>query len=213
MKDLSREIANQLLQIKAIQLSPQKPFTWASGRKSPIYCDNRLTLSYPAIRNTIRNAFVDRIGSLPGVNVVAGVATAGIPHAALAANALEMPMIYVRSKPKSHGKQNLIEGKLPAGNSRVMVIEDLISTGGSSLKAVQALRTAGAEVVGVMAIFTYGFDESYAAFKEADCKLHTLCDYNILLEEALSHNYINEEEQAILSAWRKDPVKWHEDHS
>jgi orotate phosphoribosyltransferase len=213
MNDISRKIASQLLQIKAIQLSPQKPFTWASGRKSPIYCDNRLTLSYPSIRNTIRNAFVDHIKSLPGINLVSGVATAGIPHAALAANELDLPMVYVRSKPKSHGKQNLIEGHIPEENNRVMVIEDLISTGGSSLKAVDAMRMADTEVVGVMAIFTYGFDEAYSAFREAGCKLHTLCNYEILLEEAVARDYINKHEREILAAWRKDPVQWHEDHS
>ncbi len=167
MNEFSRKIANQLLQIKAIQLSPQKPFTWASGRKSPIYCDNRLTLSYPEIRTQIKNAFVEKIKGLPGINLIAGVATAGIPHASIAADALELPLVYVRSKPKSHGKQNLIEGRIPEQKNRVMVIEDLISTGGSSLKAVEALRTAGADVLGVMAVFTYGLDESYDAFQKS----------------------------------------------
>jgi len=208
MNEIKTKIAAQLLQIKAIQLSPQKPFTWASGRKSPIYCDNRLSLSHPEIRNLIRDAFAEQCTSLPGVNMIAGVATAGIPMASILADQLELPLVYVRSKAKGHGRQNKIEGDLSLQNSKARGIEDLISTGGSSLEAVEALKEAGIEVLGVMAIFTYGFEESYEAFRQAACPLYTLSDFETLLEQAQKSSYISSEEVTLLNEWRKDPIAW-----
>lgn len=204
---LEKKIAEQLLAIKAIKLSPQAPFTWASGMQSPIYCDNRKILSYPEARNAVKAAFVDKSKAFEPFDVVAGVATAGIPHGALLADMLEKPFVYVRSEAKKHGMKNLVEGDLPEG-SRVLVIEDLISTGGSSLKAVGALREAGATVVGVLAIFTYGFEEAEAAFAAADCRLDTLSNYTVLLETAVEKAYVQAEEWAILRQWRENPQAW-----
>jgi len=206
--DSAHKIAEFLLQIKAIKLSPENPFTWASGRKSPIYCDNRKTLSYPQIRTYIRQVYVDTIHhSFGKPDVIAGVATGGIAQGALIAQEMGLPFVYVRSEAKKHGLTNMIEGVLEKGQS-VIVIEDLISTGGSSLKAVDAIREAGGTVKGMVAIFTYGFDEATENFKKANCVVKTLTDYNILIEEALKKNYISDKDVDSLKAWRKDPAKW-----
>jgi orotate phosphoribosyltransferase len=206
--DSAHKIAEFLLQIKAIKLSPENPFIWASGRKSPIYCDNRKTLSYPQIRTYIRQVYVDTInGSFGKPDVIAGVATGGIAQGALIAQEMGLPFVYVRSEAKKHGLTNMIEGALEKGQS-VIVIEDLISTGGSSLKAVEAIREAGCTVKGMVAIFTYGFDEATDNFKKANCVVKTLTDYNILIEEALNKNYISEKDVESLKAWRKDPARW-----
>jgi orotate phosphoribosyltransferase len=202
-----KAIAEQLLQIKAIKLSPQSPFTWASGILSPIYCDNRKVLSYPAVRQLVKNAFVERADGFGPFDVVAGVATAGIPHGALLADALGKPFVYIRSEAKKHGLKNLVEGDLAPG-SRLLVVEDLISTGGSSLKAVEAAREAGAVVVGVLAIFTYGFPEAEQAFAAAGCPLATLSNYPVLLETAVEKSYIRETELAELVRWRENPRAW-----
>lgn len=205
---IEKEVAKQLMQIKAIKLNPQNPFTWASGRKSPIYCDNRLLLSYPNVRKYIKQSLAEKSKDYQ-FNMIAGVATAGIPHGALLADALDMPFVYVRSKAKAHGRQNMIEGEL-RGNERVLVIEDLISTGGSCLQAVDALEAVGCRIEGVMAIFTYGFAEAEKRFAEADCKFSTLSNYDVLLEEALACDYINSDDVQRLKDWRKDPVAWSE---
>ena len=207
MNNLSKTIAQNLLQINAVKLSPQNPFTWASGIQSPIYCDNRITLSYPAVRANIINGFVEKSKDFEPFDIVAGVATAGIPHGALLADRLEKPFIYVREKAKSHGRQNQIEGLITEG-SRVLVIEDLISTGGSSLKAVEALREAGCVVVGILAIFTYGFDKATTVFREAHCPFDTLSDYDTLIAQAIENQYVMPEELATLSAWRQSPETW-----
>ncbi|MCR9100358.1 MAG: orotate phosphoribosyltransferase [bacterium] len=205
--DLAAEVAHRLLQINAIKLSPQKPFTWASGMQSPIYCDNRTALSFPEVRRFIIKGFAQASAIFQPFNVVAGVATAGIPHGALLAEELGLPFVYVRSKAKSHGRQNQIEGVLPEG-ARVLVIEDLISTGGSALKAVEALREANADVVGVMAIFSYGFDKARNAFEAAGTSFATLSTYDALLEAAAEAEYIAPEEMETLKAWRKAPETW-----
>ena len=207
MGTVAAQIANRLLEISAIKLQPKTPFTWASGLKSPIYCDNRVLLSYPEIRTMVIDAFVEKSKVFRDFDVVAGVATAGIAHGALLAEALKKPFIYVRSKPKGHGMQNLIEGRLDSG-AKVLVIEDLISTGMSSLAACNALKDAGADLVGVLAIFTYGFQQSYEAFSEAGIPMDTLSNYRNLLGEALLTNYINQEEKDTLEAWNKDPKLW-----
>lgn len=201
---LASSIAAHLLQINAIKLNPQNPFTWASGIKSPIYCDNRITLSYPIIRKAIIAGFVEKAKQLPEFDIIAGVATAGIPHGALLAHELDVPFMYVRSKPKAHGRQNQIEGELKAGQ-RVLVIEDLISTGGSSLKAVEAVRQAGGNVIGALAIFSYGFEQANQAFATANCPFDTLSNYDALLEAAIAGNYIKAEQLDMLKAWRSDP--------
>lgn len=203
-----KEIARLLLQSNAIKLEPASPFTWASGWKSPIYCDNRKTLSFPEVRTTIRDRFIQLIKEkYEEPDVIAGVATGGIAQAALVADNLNLPMVYIRSSAKSHGLENLIEGVLKPGQ-KVIVIEDLVSTGGSSLKAVNALREAGAEILGMVAIFTYGFPESSENFKKHNCVLHTLSDYENLLEIALELKVISEEELKILKKWRKNPGSW-----
>lgn len=205
---IAHEIAQQLLEIKAVVLNVEQPFTWASGIKSPIYCDNRKTLSYPQTRNFIKQSFAEIIADkFKNAEVVAGVATAGIPHGALVADALNLPFVYVRDKAKGHGLENQIEGKLEKGQ-RVIVIEDLISTGGSSLKAVEALRNAGAEVIGLGAIFTYGFAKAEEAFNAKNCPFFTLSDYSYLSEKALEHNYIKEEDFQTLKEWRESPESW-----
>jgi len=205
--NLANTVAKQLLQINAIKLSPQSPFTWASGLKSPIYCDNRTVLSYPAVRRQIIDAFAERAEALKPFDAVAGVATAGIAHGVLLAERLDLPFLYVRSKAKAHGRQNQIEGVLPEG-ATVLVVEDLISTGGSSLRAVETLREAGATVAGVLAIFTYGFDQANEAFRQADCRFDTLSYYDALLEEALANEYISAEDEEALREWRKAPTAW-----
>lgn len=204
----AEKIAEYLLQIKAVKLSPQAPFTWASGWKSPIYCDNRKTLSYPEIRTFIRDEFVKLIQEEFGtVDAIAGVATAGIPQGALIAQELNIPFIYVRSSNKSHGLENKIEGVVTSGQS-VIVIEDLISTGGSSLAAVTALRDAGCDVKAMLAIFTYGFPVAEENFKKNNCPFFTLSDYNVLIEKALKDGYIQESDLHSLQEWRKAPEKW-----
>jgi len=208
MKTLERIVAEKLLKIKAVKLQPANPFTWASGWKSPIYCDNRKTLSYPTIRNSIKLELARIIlEKYDSVDAIAGVATGAIAQGAMVADELNIPFVYIRSSPKDHGLENLIEGDLKPG-SKVVVIEDLISTGGSSLKAVEAVRNAGCDVLGMVAIFTYGFPVSEEKFKEAKVELTTLCDYNAILDEALKINYIDQSEIAILQRWRKDPANW-----
>ncbi len=205
---VAREVAEYLLEIKAVVLSPDQPFTWASGLKSPIYCDNRKTLSYPRVRTFIKTAFAEIISEeFKGVEVIAGVATAGIPHGALVADVLNLPFVYVRDKPKGHGLENQIEGKLEQGQ-KVVLIEDLISTGGSSLKAVEALRAAGADVMGLGAIFTYGFDKSVVAFEEAKCKFFTLSNYESLLDKAVENDYVKASDKDELVKWYKAPEAW-----
>lgn len=205
---VAREVAEYLLQIKAVVLNPSQPFTWASGIKSPIYCDNRKTLSFPKVRTFIKTSFADiLIDEFKHVEVIAGVATAGIPHGVLIADVLNLPFVYVRDKPKGHGLENQIEGKLEKGQ-KVFVIEDLISTGGSSLKAVEAIRQAGGEVLGLGAIFTYGFEKAVKAFEQADCKFFTLSNYEILLDKAIEDNYVKPEEKEELIKWYKDPEGW-----
>ena len=207
---IAQEVAEKLLQINAVKLSPQNPFTWASGIKSPIYCDNRITLYYPSVRDRIIDAFVEKSNQFGEFDVVAGVATAGIPHGALIADRLKKPFIYIREKAKSHGRQNQIEGMPQSDTSglKVLVIEDLISTGGSSLKAVETVREAGMEVVGVLAIFTYGFEKAVTMFKEANCPFDTLSNYDILIAQAIENQYIKPEEMATLKAWRLSPETW-----
>jgi orotate phosphoribosyltransferase len=207
MNSPSYQIADNLLKINAIKLSPQNPFTWASGMRSPIYCDNRLSLSYPKVRNLICDAFALMALSFGSYDIIAGVATAGIPHGMLIANRLDKPFIYVRDKAKGHGRQNQIEGELPEGK-KVLLIEDLISTGGSSLKAVEAVRQAGGDVVGVMAIFSYGFEKAKKAFEENNCTFKVLLEYETLINQASKSEYINEAEKSLLAAWNKDPEGW-----
>lgn len=208
MNDVAQILADKLLKISAINLQPNNPFVWASGWNSPIYTDNRKTLSYPEIRSFIKVELCRVIlEQFPDANAVAGVATGAIAQGALVADTLGLPYVYVRSTPKDHGLENLIEGSLRPG-SRVVVIEDLISTGGSSLKAVEALRSAGCTVVGMAALFTYGFPISEKAFQKADVKLVTLSNYNAMLEAALATDYIQESDLATLREWRKDPANW-----
>lgn len=206
--DTARKTAELLLQINAIKLQPQNPFTWASGWQSPIYCDNRITLSYPQIRNYLRENMARQIEELYGKpDVIAGVATGAIGIGMLVADYLNVPFVYVRPEPKKHGRQNQIEGKLEEGQ-HVVVVEDLISTGKSSLMAVQALEEAGAHIKGMMAIFTYGFDVSKENFEQEKVTLHTLSDYDNLLEQALKTRYISEKEKYTLEGWRMDPANW-----
>lgn len=208
MKKLEHLVAEKLLKVKAVKLQPANPFTWASGWKSPIYCDNRKTLSYPAVRNFIKIELVRTVmEQFPEVEAVAGVATGAIAQGALVADQIGLPFVYVRSAPKDHGLENLIEGDLRPGQ-KVVVIEDLISTGGSSLKAVEALRKNGCEVVGMVAIFTYDFAVANQRFKDANVRLLTLSNYNAVVEEALNISYIAEDEVETLKEWRRDPAKW-----
>jgi orotate phosphoribosyltransferase len=203
-----RKVAEFLLRIKAIQLSPNEPFTWASGRKSPIYCDNRKVLSHPAVRTFVRQLAAEAIEKEYGkVDAIAGVATGGIALGALVAQELGLPFIYVRSKVKVHGLGNAIEGDLSV-LSNVVVIEDLISTGQSSLKAIDALREAGVEVKGLIAIFTYGLPVAQAAFEASPCKWLALTDYPTMLDQALVEGYLNDDQRSLLEAWNSDPVAW-----
>jgi orotate phosphoribosyltransferase len=202
------KVAEFLLQIKAVVLQPNDPFTWASGWKSPIYCDNRKTLSYPNIRTYIRQQFCEAIVMKFGKpDIIAGVATGGIAQGALVAQELGIGFCYVRPKAKEHGLGNQVEGAIEKGQS-VIVIEDLISTGNSSLNAVKALREEGLNVKGMCAIFTYGFDDAANNFVKNDCELHTLTDYNCLIEKALAKNYISESDVKSLNAWRENPTNW-----
>lgn len=205
------KVAEFLLKIRAVRLNPDEPFEWASGWKSPIYCDNRLILSYPQVRTYVRQEFVKSIqSSYNSLDVVVGVATGGIAIGALIAEEMGLPFAYVRSKAKGHGMQNMIEGNVPQG-AKVIVIEDLVSTGGSSLKAVKALREAGAEVLGMMAIFTYGFHIATSAFQEADVRLGTLSDYDHLITVASNNGFISEDAVPELKAWRAAPSEWKQD--
>jgi len=207
-KETARKVAELLLQIKAIKLQPNDPFTWASGWKSPIYCDNRIALSYPNVRTFIRQATVKLIDDKFGkADVIAGVATGAIAQAALVAQELGWPMVYVRPEPKKHGMQNLIEGVVEKGQS-VIVIEDLISTAGSSIKAVDALRDAGCEVKGMISVFTYGFDIADKNIKKAKCTTYSLCDYDTLIDVALESRYISDKDVETLKQWRQKPEAW-----
>jgi orotate phosphoribosyltransferase len=205
----AKNIARRLLETKAVKLAPQQPFTWASGLRSPIYCDNRVLLSYPAIRTEVIDGLVELASGFGNFDGVAGVATAGVPHGALLADRLQLPFVYLRSKAKEHGRQNLIEGRVEPG-LRYLVVEDLISTGGSSLKAIDALRAAGGDIAGAVAIFTYGFPAAIRAFEQADVALATISSYDTLLAEAASNDYISKEEAAALSQWRENPRAWSE---
>jgi len=208
MDTIKTAFASRLLEIKAIKLQPNNPFTWASGWKSPFYCDNRKTLSYPRLRNFVKLEICHSIiENFPDVEAIAGVATGAIPQGALVADELNLPFVYVRSKPKDHGLENLIEGELETG-AKVVVIEDLISTGGSSLKAVEAIRNYGCEVIGMVAAYTYGFPIAEKAFEEAGVKLVTLTDYEHVVEQAAATGYIDKEDVEVLHEWRKDPANW-----
>lgn len=201
-------IAQMLLKIEAIKLNTRKPFTWSSGWKSPIYCDNRLSLSYPEVRTVIKNGIVSVIReNFFTAEAIAGVATAGIAQGALVADAMNLPFLYVRPKPKEHGMENLIEGKITKGQ-KVVVIEDLVSTGGSSLKTVTALRNAGFKVLGMVSIFTYGLEIATRNFYDADLSLISLSDYSHLITQALQEKYITNEQITSLKSWRVDPANW-----
>ena len=208
MKETKNQFAKMLMDIEAIKLQPKEPFIWASGWKSPIYTDNRKTLSFPRVRSFVKLELCHAIQEqFPEAEAVAGVATGAIAQGALVADELGMPYCYVRPKPKDHGMGNQVEGQLPE-DAKVVVVEDLISTGGSSLKAVDALRKAGFEVVGMVASFTYGFPVAEKAFAEAGVKLITLSNYDAVIEEAAKTGYIKEEEKQVLAEWRKDPSVW-----
>jgi orotate phosphoribosyltransferase len=205
---IQNSVVLSLLQINAIKLNPANPFTWASGWKSPIYCDNRKTLSYPAVRNAICEGFKNQIiERYPDVEVIAGVATGAIAHGMLVADRLNLPFIYVRSAPKKHGLENLVEGDFKVGQ-KVVVIEDLISTGLSSLGAVDALRNAGCNVLGMLAIFTYGFNHASENFANAKVKINTLANYNQLIEIAIEQGFVNKDHLELLKSWRNDPESW-----
>ena len=211
MEKLEVKVAEQLMQIKAIKLQPTNPFTWASGWKSPIYCDNRKTLSHPELRTWLKEQFSKLIREKhPDVEVIAGVATGAIAQGALVAEELGLPFVYVRSAPKGHGLTNLIEGDLKPG-SKVVVIEDLISTGGSSLKAVEAIRNFGCEVLEMFAIFTYGFKVAEDNFAKADVKLTVLGNYNTLVDVAVNTGYVSQDDVNTLAEWRKDPGSWNKE--
>lgn len=208
MDNLKRDFASRLLRVKAIKLQPNNPFTWASGWLSPFYCDNRKTLSYPELRNYVKLELVHKVlECFPEAEVVAGVATGAIAQGALVADELNLPFVYVRSKPKDHGLENLIEGDLKPG-MKVVVIEDLISTGGSSLKAVEAIRSNACEVIGMVASYTYGFPVAENAFRKANVRLETLTDYEHVVAEALATGYISEHDVDVLHDWRQAPDKW-----
>ncbi len=206
--DTASKVAEFLLQIKAIKLQPEEPFVWASGWNSPIYCDNRIALSYPRVRTFIRQELVKLIEDKFGrPDIIAGVATAAIAQGALVSEALGLPFVYVRSSAKDHGRQNTIEGEVAPGQTAV-VIEDLVSTGGSSLKAVEELKKNGVIVKGLVSIFSYGFDTATENFKKAGCPFYSLCNYEILLKQALDTGYIKETDLEMLQDWRKDPANW-----
>ena len=208
MDKLQKATAQKLLSVKAVKLQPSNPFTWASGWKSPIYCDNRKLMSYPVVRNFLKVEFARLIlENHPEVEAIAGVATGAIAPGTIVADVLGLPFVYVRSTPKGHGMENLIEGDLKP-KQKVVVIEDLVSTGGSSLKAVEAIRNNGAEVLGMVAIFTYGFPVAEQKMNDAGVNLITLCNYDAILNEALDTNYIDESELETLQEWRKNPSQW-----
>lgn len=203
-----KHFAEKLMQIKALRINLQQPYTWASGWKSPVYCDNRKVLSFPYIRDFVKSELANMVlEHFPDAEVIAGVATAGIPHGTMAADLLKLPMIYVRSKPKEHGMGNQIEGVLEPGQ-KVVVIEDLVSTGKSSLQAVDAIREAGGEVIGMCALFTYGFDAATEAMGKAQVPLHTISNYTALMEVAEEQSLVTAEQKQSLEAWRKDPANW-----
>jgi orotate phosphoribosyltransferase len=205
---IQQEVAQHLLEVKAIQLRPNQPFKWASGWNSPIYCDNRISLSYPKTRTYIKNALSAAVkGYFPEVEIIAGVATAGIAQGALVSDYLDLPFCYVRPEPKKHGMGNQIEGKIEKGQ-KVVLIEDLISTGGSSLKAAEALIEAGAEVLGMVAIFSYGFEIADQNFKSKNIPFFTLSNYDVLIEEAVKLNYVTEPQLVTLQDWRVNPSEW-----
>jgi len=204
----ARKTAAELLQIKAIKLQPDEPFTWASGWRSPIYCDNRVTLSYPNLRNFLKKKLSEAVKKLyPEAEYIVGVATGAIAIGALVADELGLPMVYVRPEPKKHGRQNQIEGDLKP-NSKVVVIEDLISTGGSSLRVVEVLKNSGAEVMGMVALFTYAFPVAEENFVNADCDLYTLSDYPHLISQLQESGVIDQQSFDTLISWRKDPANW-----
>ena len=206
--NVEQSIAKDLLEIEAVFLNPSDPFTWASGIKSPIYCDNRITMSYPKVRKEIAKGLASKIKeAFPEVQVIAGTATAGIPHAAWVAEILDLPMVYIRSKAKDHGKGNQIEGRIVEGQ-KMVVIEDLISTGGSVLEAAEAAKREGADILGVAAIFTYELPKGKANFEKAEIPLMTLTNYSVLIEAALEDRYIDEQELTLLKEWKKDPENW-----
>lgn len=206
--EIEQKVAEFLLQIKAIKLQPSNPFTWASGIKSPIYCDNRVTLSHPTIRTYIRQKLTELIQEEYGsVSLIAGVATAGIPQGVLVAQELGLPFAYVRSKAKEHGTGSLIEGEV-VGGQRVVVVEDLISTGKSSLQAIEALRQAGCDVAGLVSIFSYGLDEATENFKKAKCRFSSLSNYSALVDYASEHRFINKDDLELLRKWRDNPSQW-----
>ncbi len=205
--DNTKIIAQKLLEINAIKLKPSNPFTWASGMRSPIYCDNRITLSYPHIRTMIKDSLAELSKSYD-FDMIAGVATAGIPHGALLADLLGVPFAYIRSKPKAHGRQNQVEGKIDK-DSKVLLVEDLISTGKSSLEAVNVVRNIGADCVGVIAIFSYDFDIAKDNFKKENCKYSVISDYPTLIEQALNIEYINAQEAKTLAQWSANPKDWY----
>ncbi len=208
MQELSTRFAQMLLNVKCIKVQPEAPFTWASGWLSPFYCDNRKTLAYPEVRTFVKEQLAAIVSEkYPEATAIAGVATGAIAQGALVADALELPMCYVRSKAKDHGMGNLIEGTLPEG-AKVVVVEDLISTGGSSLKAVEALRAAGFEILGMVASYTYGFPVAAEAFKAADVELTTLTNYESVVQAALSSGYIEEKHIPMLAEWRANPSEW-----
>ena len=208
MDTIKKIFAQKLMDVQAIKLQPNDPFTWASGWKSPIYTDNRKTLSYPEVRSFVKLELCHIIQSqFPEAEAVAGVATGAIAQGALVADELQLPYAYVRPKPKDHGMGNQVEGFLPQG-AKVVVVEDLISTGGSSLKAVEALRQYGVEVIGMVASFTYGFPVAEEAFRNAGVRLITLSDYDAVLEQAATTGYIREEDKAVLAQWRQNPSEW-----
>jgi orotate phosphoribosyltransferase len=208
MNSTEKTIARKLLQINAVKLNVEKPFVWASGWRSPIHCDNRITLSHPKVRKLIYENLTDIVQKkFKAADVIAGVATGAIAHGILVAEALKKPFVYVRSTPKAHGLGNIVEGELPAG-SKAVVIEDLISTGGSSLAAVETLRKAGADVLGMAAIFSYGFDTSRRSFEKSNCVLYTLTNYITLIEEALACGYIAAQDMETLKQWREHPDEW-----
>lgn len=205
--DYAHKVAGLLLQIEAIKLDVKNPFTWASGIKSPIYCDNRIALSHTYARNIIRKALIEAASGFPAFSVVAGVATAGIPHGVLLADALGLPFVYVRAKAKEHGRQNQIEGTLRQG-ANVLVVEDLISTGGSSLDAITALKNGGASIGGLLAIFTYQLDQAERRFEKENYDVRTLTNYTTLISIAEQMNYIDQQDLGLLASWRTSPETW-----
>lgn len=208
MSEIAKKTAEHLLRLEAVKLSPKAPFTWASGWKSPIYCDNRVTLSDAEARTFIKEALAETIKKqFPSVTAISGVATGAIAQGALVSDLMGLPFSYIRSKAKDHGMENLIEGRISSAD-KVVVVEDLISTGGSSLKAVEALRAHGCEVLGMVAIYTHGLDKAVEAFTEAGVKLYTLSDYDTVVEQAVERGYISGDDLEMLREWRKDPANW-----